>query len=394
MASEGFPAGSTLQNAVLTLVQSAETGSLSLLHAVGLAHDANGQAAWPFARRVATETLIIDAGLARQLAWTLACVAFALLLALLAAAHRRARPFAAVGVLAVLLLAPWPAPSLILTEARATSFHRSPTGFDATSIADGLKLYETHCASCHGADGNGEGPRAASLSTWPPRLYGELLWRRAEGDLFDTVMHGMRDRQGAETMPGFAHALTDAQAWSLIDGMKALAAGASIRSDATWAEPVKAPDAVVRCDDGTPDRPLSAWRGQRLRIVAGGGGADMPHEDPRLVTMVLAQPGPPGGARPAGCVIQGLAAWTAYAEVSGAGTSAFAGTQLLVDRDGWLRAYGRPGKTAWSQDDFLCRSTRRASAAVPVSRDGLGDLIAAIDADPVRSTALGFAHTP
>ncbi len=392
MAADGFLSGPGLQNAVLNLTQSAEAGTLRVLHAVGLAPDANGQAAWPFASRIATETLVIDAGLARQVAWTLACAALAVLLLAWGIAHRRARAFAWVAAVALVLVAPWPARSLILIDAQATSFYRSPTGFEASSITQGLALYQSHCASCHGADGNGEGPLAASLSTWPPRLSGELLWYRAEGDLFGTVMSGLHDRHGARTMPGFAGQVDDADAWALIDGMKALAAGASIRAESAWIEPVRAPDALVHCDDGASDRPLHALRGERLRIVA--GGASVPAADPRFVTVLLEPPGSaPSAAPPSDCVVRSPAAWAAYAEVSGADPRHFAGAQLLVDRDGWLRAYGAPGKTGWSQGDLLCRSVQ-ASRTNTASRDGLGDLIAAIDADPVRSSALGFAHTP
>jgi hypothetical protein len=174
--------------------------------------------------------------------------------------------------------------------------------------------------------------------------------------------------------------------------MKALAAGASIRAESAWIEPVRAPDAMVHCGDGVPDRPLHALHGDRLRIVA--GGARIPAADPRFVTVLLEPPGSaPSIAPSSDCVVRSSAAWAAYAEVSGASPDRFFGTQLLVDRDGWLRAYGAPGKTAWSQGDLLCSSTRLASAT-STSRDGLGDLIAAIDADPVRSGALGIAHTP
>jgi hypothetical protein len=44
MAAEGWLSGPGLQNAVLNLAQSAETGSLRVLHALGLAPDANGPA--------------------------------------------------------------------------------------------------------------------------------------------------------------------------------------------------------------------------------------------------------------------------------------------------------------------------------------------------------------
>ncbi len=392
MASDGFLSGPGLQNAVLNLAQSAESQALRVLHAVGLASDANGQPAWPFTSRIATETLAIDAGLARQVALTLACVVIALLLAVWATARRRGRRVAWITALGLLLVAPWPARSLILTDAQASSFHHSPSSFSARSIARGLTLYQSRCASCHGADGKGEGALAASLPMWPPRLGGELLWHRAEGDLFGTVVAGRRDRHGTRTMPGFAGTLGDDDVWALIDAMKALAAGSSIRGEGAWVEPVRAPDALVHCGGGVPDRMLSALRGERVRIVADGGGA--PKEDPRFETIVLQAPGAqPSDSARQGCVLRGPDAWTAYAEVSGASVDRFAGTQLLVDRDGWLRAYGAPGKTAWSRSDLVCRSSS-ASRAVASTRDGLGDLVAAIDADPVRSNALGIAHAP
>jgi mono/diheme cytochrome c family protein len=385
--------GARLLADVPGLLQSGEIGLLRLLHGLGLAHDAHGQPAWPFVHRIAIETLTLDAGLARQVAWMLACLALALLLLVLAGVRRRLRIVAAAAAVVALLTAPRPPLALILSDAQDTSFHRSPTGFEAASIAAGLALYQTHCVECHGADGRGEGPRAASLPTWPPRLDGQLLWNRAEGEVFARILRGMRDREGTQTMPGFGGRLSDAQIWSLIDGMKALAAGTSVRDDATWAIPVRAPDALVHCDDGSADRPLRHFRGERVRLVAEGPAAAPRREDPRLVTIAILAP---GAATPAGCSIAGAAPWNAYAEVGGAPVDAFAGAQLLVDRDGWLRAYGQPGRAGWSQDDFICRSTRSKQSKPPAAQvgDGLGELIAAIDADPIRETVLGAVHGP
>lgn len=88
------------------------------------------------------------------------------------------------------------------------------------------------------------------------------------------------------------------------------------------------------------------------------------------------------------------AAWEALSLI--AGTDQLAGTQLIADRDGWLRARGAPGKTGWSDDDLLCRSERapvawgQGAAAPPA--DGLGALIARMDAQPVRFVKGGFIH--
>jgi len=54
-----------------------------------------------------------------------------------------------------------------------------------------------------------------------------------------------------------------------------------------------------------------------------------------------------------------------------------------------------PGKGAWSDDDLLCRTDQPARAApgpIPLPPDGLGALIARMDAEPVRFVKGGFVH--
>jgi hypothetical protein len=243
--------------------------------------------------------------------------------------------------------------------------------------------------ACHGADGKGQGPLAAAQPVWPPNLAGPLLWRRADGDLLWHVLDGMRDRRGATTMPGFGRTLSDADAWALIDFMKAQGAGESLRAAGLWTQPIAPPDVAVRCGD-QPARRLASWRGQRLRIVAAGGERVL--EDPRMVTVVLQPPTPPAGAASAGdCIAASPAAWAAFSLI--AATDQLAGTQFIVDRDGWLRARGEPGKSEWRDDDLLCRTDAPARADTkPLPPDGLGALIARMDAEPVRFVKGGFVH--
>ena len=47
----------------------------------------------------------------------------------------------------------------------------------------GKELFETYCATCHGGDGRGRGPAAASLKKSPPDL---TLIRRRHGGEFPT----------------------------------------------------------------------------------------------------------------------------------------------------------------------------------------------------------------
>jgi len=390
-----------LQDTLIDALQQAQLALLQGLQALGAVPDVHGQPAWPFARRLAVETLAIDGPLTRQLAWLLLALTVALLLVFAGLVWRRRRiacAFAALlPPLLVLGCVGWPRADLLLTDAHPTSFHRAPD-FRAGTIVQGLAVFGAHCASCHGDDGAGEGPRAAALVRWPPRLTGELLWKRLDGEVFWRIAHGMHDRDGRETMPGFADRLDDAQLWSTFAAMKALAAGESVRRDGTWSRPIHPPDALVRCNDdgdGAVSRRLSDYRGQRLRLVALAAARPAPPEDPRLLTIVLRAPGEPHPAD-AGCRIDDAQADAAYARVAGASEGRFAGAQLLVDRDGWLRAYAPPGRSNWSSDDLLCRSDVEASPTTPAPArgDGLAALIAAMDADPIRAVRWGSVHRP
>ncbi|RIX74858.1 c-type cytochrome [Acidovorax cavernicola] len=370
-------------NLLIGLLQGAQLQLLRVLDALGLARHVHGQPAWPWAHRLSGENLLIDLGQARSLAWTLVCVGVALLLLLIALVWRRPRWYLLALVPMLLIVAPWPHANVVLVPATPTSFQVSPTGFTATSITRGRALYAQHCVSCHGADGKGEGPLAASLAVWPPNLTGPLLWRRADGDLLWRILHGMAD------MPGFGGALDEADAWALIDYMKAQGAGQSLRALGHWPQPVGLPDMAVRCGTQAP-QPLARWRGQRVRVVA---GTVAPGEDPRLVTVQLLPPASNPEAVTADCVADSPAAWAALALI--AGTDQLAGMQLIADRDGWLRVRGQPGQAGWSDDDLLCRSDRppvalAKGAVLPL--DGLGALIARMDAEPVRFVKGGFIH--
>lgn len=395
-----------LQNLLLQLAQAAQRGLLALLDALGLAPPVHGQPAWPLPWRVAVENLLIDGGLARELALWLLLAGTALAFALLALAWRRRRWPLLSGAAALLALAPWPPAALLFTPAVPTSFHRSPTGFEAAGIQRGLALYQAQCAACHGADGRGEGPLAASLPRWPPTLSAGLLWKRAEGELLWRVQQGLHDAQGRPTMPGFADRLSTDDTWAVLDAMKVLAAGDSARRQAAWPWPVAAPRLAVECADAPGPRPLSHWRGQRLRLVLAGGPLPQPIEDPRFVTVVLGAEAPQGdgvaAARQAGadCSVRSDAARAAYAQLAGqawpspvAGRDPAAGLQFLIDRDGWLRAVSRPGAPGWSADDLLCRAEPGAgNATAAPARDGLDALIARMDAEPVQVARLGLPH--
>lgn len=383
----------------LQLLYRAQIALARGLHAIGLTGDADGQAAWPWAHRIALETLRIDAGLTRQLAFACIATALAVALAGVALASRKWRFASAIAALAVAWFAPWPPSSLWLTPAVPTSFQRDPAAFSVSNVMHGAHLYAQHCAACHGADGRGEGPLAATLAHWPPTFAGALLARRLDGELFWRVRHGTRDERGAATMPGFASTLGPQDTWAVLDYLKALAAGSGAQAEGAWPVPVPLPALDVRCGDAAP-QPLDRWReGQRVRIVALAPGVAPPPEDARWQTLLVTASStsvPAATGTRANCVASTPDAWLAFATIAGIAPDALGGTQLLADRRGWLRARALPGSAGWSDADLLCRSdaaARPAAAAVTAgSSDPLTALLLRVDAEPVRDVQAGLPH--
>ncbi|WP_321805733.1 cytochrome c [Burkholderia sp. BCC1993] len=381
----------------LQLLYRAQIALARVLHAIGLTGDADGQAAWPWAHRIALETLRIDAGLTRQLAFAVAMTTLAAALGCIALASRRWRAASAIAALAVAWFAPWPPASVWLAPAVPTSFQRSPDAFSVANLMRGAHLYAQHCATCHGADGRGEGPLAASLAHWPPTFAGALLARRLDGELYWRMRHGTRDARGAASMPGFAATLGPADTWAVLDYLKALSAGSGAQAEGAWPVPVPLPALDVRCGSAAP-QPLERWReGQRVRIVALAPGGTPPQEDPRWQTLLvtagdMSTPPPPIGTR-ANCVASTPDAWQAFATIAGVPPAAFGGTQLLADRRGWLRARAMAGRAGWSADDLLCRSDAAARAPTGAANvDPLTALLLRVDAEPVRDVQAGLPH--
>jgi mono/diheme cytochrome c family protein len=372
---------------------------------VGWLPEVHGQPAWPWAHRLAAEVLAQEPQLARQATALLACVLGLGVLALLALRWRWARWALAPALFVVATAAPWSALALLQAPAVPTSWHHSPTGFTVQSIAQGAHIYQQQCVRCHGADGKGEGPDAARLPMWPPTLNGSLLWKRLEGELFWRVRHGMHSAAGVQTMPAFGD-LSDAQVWQVLDYLQAHAAGQLLRDTGAWAQPVRMPQAAVHCRNAASTS-VRQLQGQRLRVVLGGGVDALPPDDPRLLTLWV-----PGQADAAGivggaadraeCTVQDPQALPVLTWVlgqvadDGKGPQ---GTQMLVDRNGWLRARAAPGQGGWSEDDLVCRASvpsnapaTRLAASAPPAADGLEALIRRMDAEPVRPRRGGFPH--
>ena len=105
---------------------------------------------------------------------------------------------------------PWTAPA---TETNK----KNPLPADAKSVAQGQKLAQVNCASCHGAKGKGDGVAAVALNPKPADWTSKKVQKESDGEIFWKISTG----RGA--MPAWKH-LPENDRWALIRYIRSLAA--------------------------------------------------------------------------------------------------------------------------------------------------------------------------
>jgi len=99
-----------------------------------------------------------------------------------------------------------------LPEARGL---KSPLANSPQVIEQGKTVYHGKgtCFTCHGPDGDGNGPGAAKLNPSPRNFQHHGFWRhRTEGELFWVIKHG----SPGTAMIGFGSVLSDEDIWAVI----------------------------------------------------------------------------------------------------------------------------------------------------------------------------------
>lgn len=85
------------------------------------------------------------------------------------------------------------------------------------SLAEAKNLWSTHCKSCHGTRGLGDGSKAAQLKTEPGDFSGSATQSQTDASLFFKLSEGRDD------MPNFKKKLPDADdRWSLVNYIRTL----------------------------------------------------------------------------------------------------------------------------------------------------------------------------
>ena len=107
---------------------------------------------------------------------------------------------------------------VVLVDAYPTSYLANPTPSGPSVVQQGEALFRTHCASCHGSEGRGDGPAAAALAGPPADLTAEHVDDHTDGDIFWWLAHGM----AGTAMPGFEQTLSETERWQLIRFVRSL----------------------------------------------------------------------------------------------------------------------------------------------------------------------------
>jgi putative copper resistance protein D len=326
---------------------------------------------------------------------------FGLVAALVAAIVRRRRwvwaTGAGIAAIAAGLLTALPP---LAVDAYPTTYLRPAVPYTATSIVNGQALYQTHCASCHGAGGHGDGPAAAGLRPRPADLTARHAADHTVGDFFWWLTRGIKN----SAMPGFGDRLGEDERWDLINFLRTLAAAEQARVLAPVVDPrqggVVAPDFAYTTGVGE-ERNLKDHRGERLVLLVfftlpgsterlgqlAAAGAALT----RLGAVVLGVPArAPGdvyralGPRPIffPIAVDGAAdAVGAYRlfrldltpESDGPAPPPIEHMELLVDRQGYLRARWVPGAgEGWADPARLVAEVERLArepARTPIADD-------------------------
>jgi putative copper export protein len=367
---------------------------------------------WPFPWRFSLVTVDEDADFRLEVLISLAAIGAAVALMAASLVVRRLR-LVALAVLVVAAVLRGPSLGLLTVEAYPTSFQTSPTGFAAASIVRGQALFGRNCVACHGQEGAGNGPAAASLRIRPADLTQPHIWEHSDGEMFWFLTHGLDDPEagppggdqngphggnqggslGGLAMPGFGATLSADDRWALIDFIRAHNAGVGVRQDGMFEVPVRAPAVAMICAGMTASSmqdlhghvvlvvadlaaryeipPLSGVSTIDLVLRDGAGlasrdgaglasrdGAGLASRDgaglaSRDGAGLASRDG--AGDEAASCVAADPAAWAAYAVLAGRTPDTLAGTAFLVDPEGWLRAVQRPGPAdaLQTRDDLI-----------------------------------------
>lgn len=102
----------------------------------------------------------------------------------------------------------------------------NPLATNSQTIAAGQAIFETSCATCHGATGNGDGPAAQSLDPQPASLADtDMMQELSDGYLYWRISEGGQMEPFNSAMPAWKDGLSEQQIWQVISFVRTLGNG-------------------------------------------------------------------------------------------------------------------------------------------------------------------------
>jgi mono/diheme cytochrome c family protein len=97
---------------------------------------------------------------------------------------------------------------------------KNPVKATPESIGAGKKLYDTQCATCHGAAGKGDGKMAASIPDPKPSDLTDASWKHGstDGEIFTLI----RDGSKGTGMRGYASRMKTEDIWNVVNYLRTL----------------------------------------------------------------------------------------------------------------------------------------------------------------------------
>lgn len=98
---------------------------------------------------------------------------------------------------------------------------KNPVKSTPASIAEGKKLYDTQCVTCHGVSGLGDGKMAAAMNPPKPSDLTDASWKHgsSDGEIFTLI----RDGAKGTGMRGYGARMKPDDMWNVVNYLRTLA---------------------------------------------------------------------------------------------------------------------------------------------------------------------------
>jgi len=91
---------------------------------------------------------------------------------------------------------------------------KNPVEANEESITTGMMMYIRSCASCHGREGLGDGPKARTLETFSGDMSSDAYQSQTDGE------HFYKSKFGRDEMPSYEDKFSDEEIWHMVNYMR------------------------------------------------------------------------------------------------------------------------------------------------------------------------------